>query len=281
MAAGNIKIGTLVLDASLEEEFSYDSEVSSFPVESGSTITDNIRPLPIKVSIKGVVSDTPIGAMIAVRSEEGFASQDLSARALAATTAERGSQTALELLQFGSDFASSPTYFSPSTKALTDLEDIYITRLPVTIQTTLKTYTSMAMSSLSITRDSTTGAALTFTAKFEQIIIVTNDRTKVRVATRSAGKKQNKGTVILTDAIDTNGNFIIDKPVGDQHFYYSRTTINAATGTQVIDTPLTNAQVEQGTLDNSVGSDYGPSTPENVAPNNFVEAPHLQPGWIN
>lgn len=37
------------------------AEVTAFPVEDGGDITDHVRILPEKVSIEGVVSDTPIG----------------------------------------------------------------------------------------------------------------------------------------------------------------------------------------------------------------------------
>ena len=155
-----IMIGTYIIDAALTEEHNFDSDVTEYPVEQGGDVTDNIRPKPITVTIEGIVSDTPIGKMVDIRVNQGDNGQ---------------------------------LDFTPSADALAALTAIRDARLPVPIVTSLKAYDNMAMTSLKIPRDAATGAALRFTAEFQQIIFVTNNRTTVRVATPAAGKQVAQG----------------------------------------------------------------------------------------
>ena len=60
-ATTNIIIDDFLIDCSISENHTFDSDVTDYPVESGSNISDNIRPLPLVVEIEGVVSNTPIG----------------------------------------------------------------------------------------------------------------------------------------------------------------------------------------------------------------------------
>lgn len=162
-----IRIAGYPIDASLSETHTLSSEATEFPVESGADLTDHIRRLPIEVTIEGIVSNTPIGAVAAARATE---------------TAELGEE--LEVL--------------PADEALARLERIYERRQPVTIQTELKLYERMAMTSLEIPRDRTTGRALMFTATFRQIKIVTNERTTIKTATPGGANKTKLGAKSAT-----------------------------------------------------------------------------------
>jgi hypothetical protein len=142
-----------LIDASLSETHSRNSEATEFPVESGADLTDHIRALPIELEIEGIVSNTPIGRIALLRDLDG-----------------------------GSGVL-------PATEALDKLEQIYERRQPVTIQTELKLYERMAMISLSIPKDRETGNVLRFTASFKQIKIITNERTTVRAVTIGSGKR--------------------------------------------------------------------------------------------
>ncbi len=59
-----------LIDCFLSEDHKYDSDVTNYPVESGANITDNIRPLPLEVSLEGIVSNTPIGNIALLRSAD-------------------------------------------------------------------------------------------------------------------------------------------------------------------------------------------------------------------
>lgn len=158
-----ITIGDLVVDAALREEHALNSEVTSFPVENGSSFTDNIRKQPRTVVIEGLVSDTPLGLALIARDVE------------------------LE----GAAPAPEDTAFS--TEAWQQLEAIYEAGEPVAITTSLRLYKNMAMESLTVPRDVKTGAALRFTATFKQIVVVENVRRTVRVATPRGASSKNRG----------------------------------------------------------------------------------------
>jgi hypothetical protein len=156
-----ITINDFAIDAALREEHSFESEVTQFPVEDGADITDHVRTLPKVVTIEGVVSDTPLGK---------------------AAVARAGVNALIE------DGLIEPT--TASADALAALTEIHEAREPVTITTSLRLYENMVMESLTIPRDAETGAALRFTATFRQIVIVANQRVRVRVAVpRGKGKR--------------------------------------------------------------------------------------------
>lgn len=145
------------IDAEISSEHQFDSEVTEHPVEKGGDVTDHVRAKPIVLTIEGVVSDTPIGALAARRNQ--FTIVDGEAFAL------------------------------PSDEALARLLQIRDNREPVTVETSLRVYENMALESLSTTRDAATGDCLRFRATFRQLELVTNRRTTVLVAVpRSAGK---------------------------------------------------------------------------------------------
>lgn len=149
-AKSYIAINNFLIDCSISESHSFDSEVTDYPVESGSSIADNIRPLPIQVDIEGLVSNTPIGLM---RDERSSADT-------------RPAEDAYELFQ-----------------------SIRKAREPVTIQTSLRTFDSMVLQSLTIPKGDHMDH-LRFQAKFKQIITVENKRT-IRVSTPiGTGKKK-------------------------------------------------------------------------------------------
>lgn len=162
-------INDFLIDAALSEVHRFPSEVTQFPTEEGSDLTDNIRPGPIEVQIEGVVSDTPIGVTAVVRQTQ---------------SAEAGDD--VEVL--------------PSEQALALLERIRDERKPVTIQTSLKVYERMAMEMLEVPRERTTGKALQFTASFRQITTATNERTVIRTATPAGRAKRKLGPKAATES---------------------------------------------------------------------------------
>lgn len=151
-----VMIDNFLIDCSLNEEHAFESEVTEYPVESGSNITDNIRPKPIVVTMECLVTNTPIG----------FLAQS------------RG--------------AGSGNPSDPADDAYELLQKIRDKREPISIRTSLRTFDNMVLKSLSVPRAPDRGDALRFTAVFQQIQVVTNKRTR-RVAVPGGGKKVNKG----------------------------------------------------------------------------------------
>lgn len=85
--------------------------------------------------------------------------------------------------------------------AFRQLEELAETGRVVTIRTNLRTYDSMVLSSLTVPRDRTTGAALAFSATFQAIRSVQNRTTTVTVA----AAKRKLGPQVGKQAADVAG----------------------------------------------------------------------------
>ena len=155
-------INGFTLDAAITENHNYDSEVTSYPVEIGGDITDHVRARPVTVDMECVVSDTPIGIMQQIRSGTTLPSDD----ALAALLGMRSA------------------------------------REPVTIETSLKTYTNMVLQNFSIPRSNNNGAALRFNVSFIQIEFITNNRTTIQTSSPRGQNKRNLGNKSLKEVAE-------------------------------------------------------------------------------
>lgn len=199
---GPTMIGDLALDCTVTETHTATSTVTKHPVESGSNITDHIRPEPVQLSITGIVSDTPIGAREVQRAIEiGGVSVQIKQQ----------------------ETPTSPTGFGRA--AWSKLDAMRLAAKPVTVLTRDKKYESMAIVSLTVPKEAKTGGALYFTAQFEQVRIVFNRSTRIVVAkSPKSHKKQDTGkqpTAELekpkdysSEARDIAGDAGVDKALG-------------------------------------------------------------------
>jgi hypothetical protein len=185
-AAQTNVLAQLFIDVLVTEEHSFESDVTDYPVESGGTISDNIRRKPIIVSIEGIVSNSPLDALRAVIGE---------ARA----------QTPPPTPVFG---PQPPPVIGPETppldraqEALAFLMSIWEAGETVTLRTSLGTFRKMAMSSLNVPRSKDVGDALKFSARFQQITTVTNARTTVKGRSGGGGRKGSRNA----DKLDVKG----------------------------------------------------------------------------
>ncbi len=129
-------IDDFLIDCLLSDSHTFAAEVTKFPVESGGVISDNIRNEPLVVVMDCLISNTPIGQLVAIRDKVN----------------------------------------EPADAAYDVLLKIRADRRPVTIRTSLRTYDTMALQNLSIPRASGRGDELRFTATWQQIEIVVNRR---------------------------------------------------------------------------------------------------------
>lgn len=201
-------IGAIAVDAYMSESHTLEAEVTEFEVEQGADVTDNVRVKPFKLSIEGVVSDTPLGG-------------DLEAARDAESAGDK----------------------SPSEFVYAQLEKLNEAREPVTVSSSLRAYTDMVMISCIVTRDKDTSKALSFSATFQKIRIVANRKAVVRVsqALQQKGFRAGRRRPIVQAYKDASGNtqerIVYDK--GGGKFVYAdgspyeqkpgQTTTNATT----------------------------------------------------
>lgn len=143
------------IDATVTESHTFDSDVTDFPVEKGADITDHVRPKPLKISMEGLVSATPIGVV--------------------------------------AQHATRKNGLLPVDNAYDKLIAIRDAGEPIPITTSLNTYKSMVMSSLDFPRESGEPFQLRFKATFVQVTIITNNRTTVRTSTPGGQAQQSVG----------------------------------------------------------------------------------------
>ncbi|MGN6103661.1 MAG: phage baseplate protein [Kofleriaceae bacterium] len=145
-----------LIDVTLSEDHTFESDVTKFPTESGGTFTDHIRKEPITITIEGLVTNTPLDAMRTIRQQESPAAA-----------------------QFAYAF----------------LLAVWNRDEPVTVRSSLGTFRQMALTSLTVPRSREVGDALKFTARFQQIETKSNARVAVkRTATRGSGGKNKQGS---------------------------------------------------------------------------------------
>lgn len=165
------KIGSVMIDATINDGVSYSSEVSKFPVEDGSFISDHITIDPYAVDIRGVITDTP------------FFLPDTDENANFKNGEESRVKSAYE-----------------------SLLALYSNKEPFNVVTGLDVYTNVFFTAFDVSRDANTGAALVFEAKFQKILFATPVIVKIPKETIRVGKKDlavsdvNKGAGQSSDA---------------------------------------------------------------------------------
>ncbi len=186
-----VRIGRFVLDVSLTESHSFETEVTDYPVESGGSISDNIRPKPLKVTIEGIVTNTPLTSNAVNKPttfQDPYTNQEIESVADAFTFAFEAARTA------ANDANANDVKFLRSEQAYEYLKGVAEARETVIIRTSIGTFNNMAMTSLEIPRSKETTGLLRFTATFQQIQIVENARTRKRVSVRNGNGNKDRGT---------------------------------------------------------------------------------------
>lgn len=150
------KIGLLQLDATVNESHDYINEVTQYPTEDGSTATDNIRKLPERITIQGIISDRPIEVefndVTDIINDEN--SNQPEARFVSRDDTPTRIETAQNILLRISGRVLQGNPVRPEL---------------VTVVTGLRVYTNMALVNLNISRNGRTGRALPFSAEFMKI----------------------------------------------------------------------------------------------------------------
>ncbi len=152
------KLGSIILDATVSATYSAKVDITEHPVEKGAGKSDHLRPKPETLTIEGIISNTPIAA--AERKKLG----DSMPRG-GVGRAEQAFE-ALRRLKNGGE--------------------------TVTVVCTLGTFEEMAIESLDVPKNASTGDALEFTCTFKQVE-TTELKTVTVTRTPRASGKVNKG----------------------------------------------------------------------------------------
>jgi hypothetical protein len=129
----NGNLFSLDLDVTQDEIHEWNNDVTQFPVEIGSQITDHIQPMPDRITISGVISNSSIGEVALGKINNG---DDLV-------------QDAFDLLR----------------KLMDD-------RILLTVYTRYKVYTDMALKSCNIPADASIGDSIKFKMEFVNVRLV-------------------------------------------------------------------------------------------------------------
>lgn len=159
----------IALDCSVRENHSVSGEVSDHPVETGVDIVDHYRVLPRQVEITGVITNSPLSVE--------FPGASLI-------------NSAIGLINGDED---------PSTNAWQEFNRFFDESVVLTIETSLKEYPNMVLTSLGVTRDVSTSNGLNFVAGAREVRFVdTEEGTALALpkeatgqAVKSAGKATN------------------------------------------------------------------------------------------
>lgn len=148
--SANIPTGQVMLafDALVSEAPQYMGQLTESVVENGAVISDHFTQHPTRLTVEGVISDTPL-------STSPFATAAIAAGALG---------------QANSQF--SKAYQSFSARAFSYLEGLFISKGLFDFVGGFKTYQSMMITEWRPTRTSETGGALEFTMVMEQVTVV-------------------------------------------------------------------------------------------------------------
>ena len=206
------KLGNLVLDATISERQSFRNEVTSFPIENGSSIADHIIHSPEEFEIEGVVTNTPIQRLDTDGFSIGNPITDVYYNAansslLGGAQGDRVTNAYLELLDLGGfDYPLKVYQQSFSGQSLLPLEGSQYYNLKANLRpasdmivkliTNYRIYDSMVLTNLDIPTDAKTGDSVKFNATFKRIVTVdlqftprsqaTIDAQKARTAKKTA-----------------------------------------------------------------------------------------------
>lgn len=152
------KIGNLVLDATLSERHQFTNQVTDFPVEDGSNISDHIRRAPEEITIEGFITESPVDFFFNLFST------------VFSKSPSRITAAYEELMKIGGyEYPNQPSSILETSNSPQLVE----------IVTSLRTYSDMALTSLNINRTPQQGYSISFMITFKRIRKVRSESTLI------------------------------------------------------------------------------------------------------
>lgn len=166
---------SITFDATPEQVHDSDADVTEDPVESGAPISDHVKPLPRKVSLSIVVSNTPIAQP----------PDQMNGVTGSVAPLDLGKGVTANVLQWSGTFDRVKTVHE-------ELERLKDTGTLVTIVTSLRDYPNMVLKSISARRSAEIGDSLEANLQFVQVRIA-NTTTAPAPATPRATRRGGNG----------------------------------------------------------------------------------------
>lgn len=195
----------LIIDVTTTITHNYKATPSKNPIEDGSFISDHVDKDPEGISISGIISEAPIGITQAILGNVAGVVGGAVSKAIGSPLG--GAIAAGGLATLGGKLLD--TEGSRVQDAFNALLEIREKNVLLTLQTGLKSYTNMIMTSFIPTEEAKNGSSLVFTASFERIELVSSDDTVIipkesKDSRASAAKKQNGGKKVAKETTEQN-----------------------------------------------------------------------------
>lgn len=175
-----VTIGSLELEVTLSEDHNYTNQITDYPIESGSNISDHVQKKPEQITITGKFSNSPIPV------REG--SLDFFIKG----AGENRVNKALEDLLTIAGYALPKQGKGIQTEETTVfIPEKVTTPLVVDIVSILRIYTNMICTQLTFNIRQTTGQGLDFTAGFKRIETVESEIVSIDAVSPLDGKAPN------------------------------------------------------------------------------------------
>jgi hypothetical protein len=170
------KIGVLELDCSLSETHEAPARVTEIEIESGASINDHIILQPLKLTLNGIVSKTPLGAA-GLLGSIATAGATQAAKNISSKFGHKAGASALAAgASLGGLIAGKLADGFTGSRAPRDVFDYLMQlrdeRKAFDVVTALKLYSNMVISNLSVPRNKDTVNTLEFTVTLQQLTIV-------------------------------------------------------------------------------------------------------------
>lgn len=159
------------LDATVRQNHVASAQVTSKRVEKGANVTDHIRPMPPKLTLEGVVTNTPILDSPALLGYTTATVQN-NTQPFQGGPFSVPSVVSFKALTFLQQFDRVGDVFKAIVSAIAESDVFKIT-------TALQTYDNMACANFSVPVDVATGSSIQFTIDFEQLVFATTESSAV------------------------------------------------------------------------------------------------------
>ena len=215
------QIGVMLLDAAISERHVRDAKITRNEIEDGSLVSDHVKLEPIKLTIEGIVSDSPLdfigaalGTVVGLGTsavQNAFKGGSSFLGSVAAQTASLGLGSLSGLVQETSGTLEERVQgrIRDPIDAFKYLEELWQKREPFTVITKLNRYENMVIANLTVPRDARTGKSLRFTLTLEEVRTVTTsiiDVAAFQVDNRSGESQANNGKQSTKDAKEATSN---------------------------------------------------------------------------